>query len=70
MRKRTIFKLLIILGLLPLIMPFASGLYIMSIESWELFDWIIMYSFIYWPTYIIGAVFIVLSILGLKQNKI
>jgi len=49
-------KLLAALGLLPFILPVALGLYRMSIESWTLLDWLVLYSFVFWPTYIIGAV--------------
>jgi hypothetical protein len=29
-----------------------------------MFDWLVMYSYIFWPTYIAGAVVIAVSIVG------
>jgi len=62
MKKKFIWKLLLALGICLFILPFVAGLYRMSIESWKMIDWLVMYSFIYWPTYILGLLLIVLSI--------
>ena len=62
MKKKLIWKILLFIGIIPLIIPFVLGFYRMSIESWTLPDWLIMYSFVYWPTYIIGLVLIVISV--------
>jgi len=55
-------KILFAVGFIPFLLPFILGVYRMSIESWTMVDWLIMYSFIYWPTYMIGFVLIVLAI--------
>jgi len=52
-------KVLIGTGIGIFILPFVLGLYHMWIESWNLLDWLILYSFVYWPTYVFGAVLIV-----------
>ena len=57
------------IGFLPFILPVALGLYRMSIESWTMSDWLILYSFIFWPTYIIGAAFIIASVVLAFKNK-
>ena len=62
MKNKLIWKVLLIIGIIPFVIPFVLGFYRMSIESWTLPDWLIMYSFIYWPTYIIGLVLIVISV--------
>jgi len=62
MKKKFIWKLLLALGICLFILPFVAGLYRMSIESWKMIDWLVMYSFIYWSTYILGLLLIVLSI--------
>ena len=54
----------LIIGIVPFLLPFVLGLYRMSIESWTMFDWLVLYSFIYWPTYIAGAVAIAVSLVG------
>lgn len=67
MNKSMIRKILLILGIFPFVLPFIVGIYKISIESWQLFDWLIMYSFLYYPTYIIGFVLILVSVI--KRNK-
>ena len=63
--KKIIWKLLLVIGIIPFIVPFVLGLYRMSIESWNYGDWLILYSFVYWPTYLIGLVLIAISIFKL-----
>ena len=64
MKKNLIWNILLIIGIVPFLLPFVLGLYRMSIESWTMFDWLVLYSFIYWPTYLIGAVAIAFSVVG------
>lgn len=64
MKKNLIWNILLIIGIVPFLLPFVLGLYRMSIESWTMFGWLVMYSFIYWPTYIAGAVAIAVSFVG------
>ena len=62
MKKTLIWKILLVIGICPMVFPFVSFLYQMLVsESWTLLDWLIMYSFVYWPTYIIGFVLIAIS---------
>lgn len=69
MKKKLFWKILLFIGIIPLIIPFVLGFYRMSIESWTLPDWLIMYSFVYWPTYIVGLVLITISIFKLAKKK-
>ena len=73
MKKSIIRNSLLILGIVPFILPFVIGLYRMTIESWELFDFIVLYSFIYWPTYVAGllciAAYVILYILKIRKNN-
>lgn len=69
MKSHFVFKLILVLGLIPLIFPFISGFYMASTESWTIIDWLIMYSFVYWPTYIIGAAAVMFSIFMLHRNN-
>ena len=61
--KKLLWKFLFLAGLVPFILPIVIGLYTMTIESWELFDWIVLYSFVYWPTYLAGLIVIVISLI-------
>lgn len=63
------YKFIMALGICPFILPIILGFYRMSIESWTLVDWLVMYSFIYWPTYIIGAVLILLALVKQLGKK-
>ena len=64
------YKIILALGICPFILPFVLGIYRMSIESWTMLDWLVMYSFIYWPTYIVGLVFILIALNKLLCKKI
>ena len=67
--KRNIWKLLIAVGVIPLGLPVILGCYHMWLESWTLGDWLIMYSYIYWPTYVLGLVLIAVGIIKLKKGN-
>lgn len=41
----------------------------MQIESWMLGDWLILYSFVYWPTYLIGLVLILVAVYKLVDPE-
>ncbi len=71
MKKNLIWNIILIIGIIPFILPFAFGIYKISIESWTMFDWLVMYSYIFWPTYIVGAAVIAVSIIGrlVKKSK-
>ena len=67
MKHSGLWRALLALGILPFVLPFLIGLYRMQIESWALPDWLVMYSFIYWPTYLVGLVLILFSAWKLKR---
>ena len=69
MNKAIIWKVLLLIGIFPFVLPFVLGVYRMSIESWTMIDWLVLYSFIYWPTYVVGIVLIAISIKKLLQQK-
>ena len=66
--KKLLWKLLFLAGLVPFILPIVIGLYTVTIESWELFDWIVLYSFVYWPTYLAGLIVIVISLIWIFKK--
>ena len=67
-KKKYIWKILFIVGLCPFIYPILLGIYTMSVGiSWSWFDWLVMYSFIYWPTYLLGIILIVFAIIYRKR---
>lgn len=68
MDQRIIWKLVVLLGCLPFVIPIVMGLYTMTIESWELFDWLVFWSVIYWPTYVVGILCIVVAVYKLKDR--
>ncbi len=63
MNKTSIWKLLLILGLCPFVAPFVYNL----VMHWELLDMLVLWSYVYWPTYIIGLFLIGISIFKLKK---
>ncbi|MGM9849969.1 MAG: hypothetical protein ACI31V_03625 [Bacilli bacterium] len=81
--KKKFWIVFLIVGIIPFIIPIISGIYY-SIRGYSGLCWwqcdyyygfnafidsIILYSYILWPTYIIGIVIIVLSIIKLKNKK-
>lgn len=68
MKQNLKWKIILCIGICPFILPVIVGIYRMSIESWTMIDWLIMYSFIYWPTYIIGIVLIVIALNALSKK--
>lgn len=69
MKQGFIWKVLLVLGIFPFVLPLVLGAYRMSIESWTMIDWLVMYSFIYWPTYVVGIVLITVSLKKLLKQK-
>ena len=37
--------------------------------SWSFWDYLIMYSFLYWPTYVIGIALIALSAVKMRKKR-
>ena len=69
MYKAIIWKVLLLIGIFPFVLPFVLGVYRISIESWTMIDWIVLYSLIYWPTYIVGIVLVVISLIKIVRQK-
>jgi len=70
MKKRIIGIVLLIIGIVPFILPFAGGLYTISVQSdLTMGDWLIMYSFLYWPSYIAGLVLIAAALIIIRFSK-
>lgn len=71
MKKENIYKLLFILGICPFVAPFFYYLillFIHSSNSLTIAELLVMWSFVYWPTYLIGIALIVISIYKLKNK--
>lgn len=67
MKKQMIWLTVLLLGIIPFVSPFVTGLYHIRLGSWTMFDWFVMYSFIYWPTYLIGMIIIPIAIFQLLR---
>ena len=65
MKKPFIWKLLFVVGLCPFIAPFLLAHTRMG--SWTLIDWFILWSFVYWPTYLVGLILLAVSVYMLKK---
>ena len=71
MNKSIIWKLILFIGLSPFVAPFIYYLVLQIVHnqySWTLFELLVLWSFVYWPTYIVGLVLIFLS--AYKIHKI
>ena len=70
MKVKLIWKILLIIGLCPFIAPFAYYLIMHMVHnhySWTLLDMIILWSYVYWPTYVLGISLVIVSIFKLKK---
>ncbi len=67
--KKHLWKALIVIGIIPLMLPVLLGAYHMLIESWAMGDWLILYSYVYWPTYVLGILLIAAGIVLRKRDK-
>ena len=74
--------ILLIVGILPFVIALGGGIYAaitgfngMAIMSplqygWPAFrDWIVLWSFVYWPTYVIGLVCLLIAALQWKKKR-
>ena len=81
-KKKIIWIILLVVGIIPFIIPLISGIYD-SINGFAgicfadctydygfsaFRDVILLYSWLMWPTYIVGGILIVLSIIKLKRK--
>ena len=84
MKNKKIFWLvLLIVGIIPFAVPLIAGIYdsingfsgvcFVGCDNYYGFqafiDSVYLYSFILWPTYVIGASLIILSIIKLKSKR-
>ena len=55
-------------GIVPFATPFIGFVYEMiNSSSWTLADWLVLYSFVYWPTYVVGLILIIISAYQLRK---
>ena len=62
-----LWRILLALGIVPFVLPVLTGFYRMQMESWTLPDWLVLYAFLYWSTYLAGLILILLSAWKLKH---
>ena len=68
MKNKRLWWLLLVVGLIPFAAPFIGFAYeILNSSSWSLVDWLVLYSFAYWPTYIVGLALIAISVYKLMK---
>ena len=70
MKNSLVWKILLVIGICPLIAPFFYYFlqhFAHNDYSWTLSDMVIMWSFLYWPTYLIGLVILGISLYKLKK---
>ena len=68
MKNKKLWWAMLILGILPFAIPFFGFAYeLINASSWTLFDYLLLYSFLYWPTYIPGFILIVVALYKLKK---
>jgi magnesium-transporting ATPase (P-type) len=67
MKNKKLWWVLLVLGIIPFAVPFMGFAYEMiNSSSWTLVDWLVLYSFVYWPTYVVGLILIIISVCKLR----
>ena len=68
--KNIIWVILLIIGLIPFIIglgfSFINSFILKTLSFWEN---LIFYSFLFWPTYVIGVVLILLAIFKIRRKN-
>ena len=68
MKNKKLWWVLLVLGIIPFAVPFMGFAYEMiNSSSWTLVDWLVLYSFVYWPTYVVGLILIIISVCKLRK---
>ena len=68
MKNKEFWWVLLIVGIVPFAAPFIGFVYEMiNSSSWSLADWLVLYSFVYWPTYVVGLILIIISVCKLRK---
>lgn len=65
MKKNLLWKILLVIGFCPFLLPVIMSVTRMSMLSFA--DWLLLWSVIYWPTYIIGLALIIFTAYKLKK---
>ena len=70
MEKKKLWRMLLFFGMIPFVVPFMGFAYeMLNASSWTLFDYWVLYSFLYWPTYLVGLILVTLSVWKLRGGK-
>ncbi len=68
MKNKRLWWFLLAVGLIPFAAPFIGFAYeMLNSTSWPLMDWLVLYSFVYWPTYLVGLALIAISVYKLRK---
>ena len=68
MKNKEFLWVLLIVGIVPFAAPFIGFVYEMiNSSSWSFADWLVLYSFVYWPTYVVGLILIIISVCKLRK---
>lgn len=81
-KKKILWLILLILGIIPIAIPLVSGIYsafagssglcftqcnyVYGLEAF--LDSVVLYSYLFWPTYIVGLILIIISIKKLRAK--
>ena len=69
MKHKILRNILLRIGIVPFVLPVLVGIYKINSESWTIPDWLILYSFLYWPTYLIGAALIIAAVVLYRKER-
>ena len=67
----TMYKLLFALGICPFIVPFIYYFIILLAHntSMPLIELLLLWSYLYWPLYVLGLLLVIFSLYKIKKDK-
>ena len=79
--KKKLWLICLGVGLLPFLICLIGGIYAavcgfggltIGMKSYgieAMLDWVLLWSFVYWPSYVIGIIFIIVSLMIKRRSK-
>lgn len=70
MKKQLFWAIVLLIGTLPFLFPFLWGFSHMGTLPQPLLSWVMTYSFLHWPTYLVGTFAIPIAMYHLLKQYV
>ncbi len=71
MKKNILWKIILIAGIAVFTLPVSTAVWNVFVigTRFTFFEWILLFSFVYWPLLLAGLVAVIFSAVMLRKNK-